>query len=181
MPILDPIRLGITPCVCGRLSTKLHCSNCGSYVIRGVNKKNTRVDQVTLESTEYQCYRCRVCMTVFDDWEWRNECKAPPFETHSSRLHASFKRGNMEEISENIRGAQLPKGMTNKGKPFAATDVDRALSVLGLKETRMRAFKQSSQEYDATYEEKWRAFDVRKGNPQPSLKEIKTEEETEGE
>lgn len=113
MPILDPIKLGITPCKCGRLSTKLHCSKCGSYVIRGLNKKNTRTDSITLEQTEYQVYRCRVCFVVFDNWEWKNDCQAPPFETHSSRLQQSLQSGNPEEIAKDIARIQLPKDKLN--------------------------------------------------------------------
>lgn len=179
MPILDPTRLGIVPCTCGRLSNKIHCPACGSYVIRGINKKNTRTDPTTLVQTEYQVYRCRVCFDIFDDYEWRNECKAPVFETHSTRLANSLHSGDLDEVSKNVKSLPI-KGMINKGKPFSAAEIEQATSSQGVHQLRMRLDKQSRQQYLEIYEARWSARDKIKGIDPPHELAQRAEENKNG-
>lgn len=173
MPILDPVKLGIVPCMCGRLSNKLHCPKCGSYVIRGVNKMNTRTDPTTLEQTEYQVYRCRVCFRIFDDFEWQNECIAPQFETHSSRLQNGLRGGNSNEISRNIKDLPITK------KTFSPLIMEKAATDPGKHQTRIDGmYKGNRKKYIEMYEETWSQIDKNNGTePPPEI--IKIREQTE--
>ncbi len=81
MPILDPIALDITPCRCGRRSDKIHCPNCGSYTKYAIKRQDHRTDPVKGIDVAYQVYRCRGCGIYYNDYQWRNECSAPVYES----------------------------------------------------------------------------------------------------
>src|SRR5512144_2022808 len=87
MPIsYDPTSIGMTPCSCGRLKAKIHCPECGGYVIYKTQKTVTRIINVrTGETQEFPIIVCRRCGLRFDDWEWQNNCHATPFVTKSGQ------------------------------------------------------------------------------------------------
>lgn len=113
MPILDPLKLDVVPCTCGRLSNKIHCAHCGSYDVRGSVKEIERVDKATGALTKYHVYRCRHCGLSFDGYDWRFDCRAPYYETRSMRLKHSLENQNPKEITQEIKGL---KGLVNNGK-----------------------------------------------------------------
>ena len=63
-------------CSCGRSNLKVHCPNCGSYVVVGYAKRET-VNRGGWVIERIRAYRCRRCSEVFNDDKWRNECHAP--------------------------------------------------------------------------------------------------------
>lgn len=86
----DPQKMGIEPCVCGRLSTKVHCPKCGSYEVRARALKTKRI-LTNGEIEDVQVYRCRVCGIIFDDWDWQFEnCYAIKFVPKSVRTFEGF-------------------------------------------------------------------------------------------
>jgi DNA-directed RNA polymerase subunit RPC12/RpoP len=65
-------------CICGRLSIKIHCPRCGSYVVYGLpSKTHRKINQQTGEFRMTNVFRCKRCSSLFDDDEWKLECKAP--------------------------------------------------------------------------------------------------------
>ena len=108
MAILDPLKLGLTPCICGRISTKIHCPVCGSYKIRALVKtKSKRVDRLTGCTLEYNTYRCTRCGRSFDDIDWQYECKAPVHESKAQALDKALHTSDPHEIAGNIKALPL--------------------------------------------------------------------------
>jgi len=65
-------------CICGRLTVKLHCPECGSQVIYGITSKTSqRVDPQTNEVRQFRMFRCRRCAKIFDEVDWKYNCHAP--------------------------------------------------------------------------------------------------------
>lgn len=95
MPVYDPIKLGIRPCQCGRLSDKIHCPHCGSYDTRALAKENVRTDINSGEQEKHRVHRCRKCFKTFDDYEWQYECHAKYWESKQAgvlrRLEEEYK------------------------------------------------------------------------------------------
>lgn len=114
MPVYDPIVLGVKACKCGRLSTKIHCSHCGCYDIRGMAKENTRTDPNTAEQTKHRVYRCKRCFMTFDDWEWRNECQAEYWESKQAKIL----REKQDELDALVEETKRRYGKKTKIKSF---------------------------------------------------------------
>lgn len=66
-------------CHCGRLATRVHCPNCGSYHVRAFAERHdyeTRPDGTVVE---LKVYRCRgTCGDIFNEDAWQLRCKALP-------------------------------------------------------------------------------------------------------
>jgi len=120
---LDAIALGIVPCDCGRLSTKVHCPYCGTYDIRGRALKTKRPNPSTLQLEEYQVYRCRICFKLFDELDWTTNCNAPPFKSPTARRFEEIKKLSIKEsgepfpsYNEMMKAAQKTKEKFDKEK-----------------------------------------------------------------
>lgn len=79
MSILDPELLGVPACVCGRLSTKIHCPHCGAYTLYALaSKKTIKINPTTGIQEDCMSYRCKRCGKYFDDYDWQfDNCHAP--------------------------------------------------------------------------------------------------------
>lgn len=69
-----------TICICGRLAVKVHCPICGSQVVLAFARR----EQVMGENGEVRnrsVFRCRRCNNIFNDDEWRVNCRAPHIRT----------------------------------------------------------------------------------------------------
>lgn len=172
MPILDPLKMDVRPCICGRLSNKPHCAYCGSYDVRGSARQVDRVDASTGLTTKYHIFRCRHCGQSFDGFDWQFDCKAPLFESKSMRFKRIVETGNRNDISQGLKDI----GLFNKGKIFSEEQMAKALSPEGIAETRMRLFKMDRKRYLAVYEEKFAAKDREKGIAPPHDLENKDKE-----
>jgi len=85
MALLEP-QSTAEQCSCGRLNTKPHCASCGRYDVAfqsKLSREHTRLE----EGKHVHCdvFKCRVCGHVFDDWDWKNQCEAPRFESKTMR------------------------------------------------------------------------------------------------
>lgn len=100
----DPIKLGIIPCTCGRLSNKIHCPRCGSYSTIGRAAISKRLIPETGETKEFVSFKCRLCNHFFDAYDWQNDCQAPLWESKTTKqlkeLEASSKRVAERTISQ---------------------------------------------------------------------------------
>jgi predicted nucleic-acid-binding Zn-ribbon protein len=97
MPIYDPIRLGVQPCKCGRLSNKQHCPKCGAYSYYATKRIATRVNPTDGGEEIFTVYRCRQCGVYYDTWQWENACEAP--------MYRSNRRQRVEEAEARVQDA----------------------------------------------------------------------------
>lgn len=178
MPILDPLKLDIIPCNCGRLSNKVHCIHCGSYDVRGSARQVDRVDKITGITTKYHIFRCRHCGQCFDGFDWQFDCRAPAFASKSMRFKQSLEAGDSTGITKALKEIGV-KGVINKGRNFAPIIIEKAISPEGVKHTRMRLLKLNLQEYLDIYEEKFGQQDRDKGIAPPHELQHKINSESE--
>jgi hypothetical protein len=60
------------------------------------------------------CFRCRRCLHIFNDMEWRIDCEAPPLETDTmrSRRERDFASQRVNQAVEDIKLIALERGAT---------------------------------------------------------------------
>jgi hypothetical protein len=83
-------------CRCGRWNNKIHCPNCGYYTVIGLASKKEIVDGPDGKPVIVNCFRCRRCLHVFNETDWKVRCDAPRLETDTmterrQRDHAAIK------------------------------------------------------------------------------------------
>ena len=101
-------RAASTVCICGRLSIKIHCPTCGSYSVYGIASKRDRITRPDGKVVDLNVYKCRRCLTTFNDDEWRLHCHAPDIEASKPNrgarvMQQQVRYDSVEDVPEDMR------------------------------------------------------------------------------
>lgn len=93
-------------CVCGRLTIKIHCPECGCQTIYGTAQKALVSDPTTGVQRTLRVFKCRRCSLYFNEDDWKLRCHAPDYRRsaphYKARAEHNFTDKSPEEINKDL-------------------------------------------------------------------------------